>query len=714
MGGQQSNPYADQSEPLIEEEGGSGGQAETSGAGSGATAGAATGSATGWILGFMLAVALVLAIAAFVGSVMLWTQWNKINELETECNAFKVNEFSNARQFPDVTDLGWNSWSRDRRASRYNPHISADTGDIYAARGACAGGLTGFNVSTEVGISTTISISHELGLLFAVTWGDQDGTNSRLIAFDSDCTIVWSQLMSDLAAETGVGGTDGNTGVTNPFTTSRTTPTIVTNRTGGINLIIADMGTTAYYNNSFCTNNVSDLCGARVYSVEALTGQLLWRTLVRETSPIAGYNHQSDIITSSPAISGRAAYFGMSSSQSGDVIRTGILNFYGRYFSIDINNGDILNIARTTSDAQIVAGNYGSSVWDSSPPIDIKGQRIFFGTSNNYNYSESVIACLQAGHSRKFCMEDGIVDDSMFGVSMINFERQWIESPFGVDAWQTACIAPYPLNATCPALHGPDYDFGSGCNVIENECGQRFVICLQKSGILWSFDADTGENEWRTYVGPGSYLINCWGTAFDGQNIYLSIGNHNNQNYLLKDGTLRCDAFWAAVNAWTGQIVWTTAVPCSRSSADCLALNGNVAITPDSFLEGIIEPQYLNFSDRYPIKMAPAADCYTGDDVRNDPTLGAATATGGVIVTDNFMFAGDYTGHMNVFAKDNGHIIKKLDRCETGIIYGSASIGIMPTGEQILTWGCGYGRVAFGFPLFAAGNQIKMLTIPSN
>jgi hypothetical protein len=689
-------------------------EASTSGAATGAAAGAGTGAAwTGFALGTVLFIAFIFSIAALVGSIMLWSQWSKIESLETECNVQKVDQFSNTRQFPDVTDLGWNSWSRDRRSSRFNPHISAGTAQIVSARGACAGGLTDFNISTDVGISTTISISHDLGLFFAVSWGNQDGTNGRIFAYDSDCVVVWNKTITELAEEVGVGGTDGSVGVTNPYAVSRTTPTIVTNRTGGINLIFADLGTTALYNNSLCTVNVSDLCGARVYSVEAATGQLLWRTLVRETSPISGYNHQSDIITSSPTISGDNAYFGMSSSQSGSVTSTGILSFYGRYFSIDINTGAITDIQRTTSDAQIDAGNYGSSVWESAPPIDIKGQRIFFGTSNNYNYSASVLACLQAGNSRRFCMEEGIVDDTVFGVSMIDFQRQWTQSPYGVDAWNTGCLGVDPLSV-CPDEHGPDYDFGVGCNVIENECGQRFVVCLQKSGVLYSFDADTGVIQWKKYVGTGSYLIPCWGTAFDGKNIYMSIGNTNNMNYLLKDGTLRCDGFWAAVNAWTGELEWTTAVPCSRSSAECLALHGGVAITPDPFLEGIIEPQYLNYSDRYPIKMAPAANCYTGDDIRNNATAGSASATGGVIVTNKLMFAGDFTGHMNVFSKSNGHIIRVLDRCDEGIIYGSASIGVMPDGEQILTWGCGYGRVNFGFPLSAAGNQIKMMTIPSN
>jgi hypothetical protein len=688
----------------------------------GATAGAATGTAAGLSTGatagmILLSIVLgVFAVIGFIGAVMLWSQWSALMDLEGECNVNAVDKYTITRQFPDVTNPGWPTWSRDRQSSRYNPHISADTSQIMSIRGACAGGLNSFNVSTDVGISTTNTISYELGLIFSVTWGYQNGTGSLVLAYDPNCTIVWQHLASDYASQTGVGGNDGNVGVTNPYTTVRTSPTIVTNRTGGINLIFGDLGTTKLYNNSWCTNNVTT-CGARVYLVEALTGTLLARTLVTEgADAYNNYNRQSDIITSSPQINADSAYFGMSSSQSGDVVRTGIINFYGRYFEIDINNLAILNIVRTTSDAQIAAGNFGSSVWDSSPPIDIKGKQIFFGTSNNYNYSESVIACLLAGHSRLYCAEDGINDDSFMAVSTVNFERKWINSPLGVDAWQTACVLPYPLNVTCPQEHGPDYDFGTGCTVVENECGQRYVVCLEKSGVLWSWEVDTGALKWRRYVGPGSYLVPNWGPSYDGENIYISIGNKNNVNFLMKDGTLRCDGFWAAVNAFTGKLAWTTAVPCSRSSADCIALN-NGTIAADPFLLDTIPLADLLYLDRYPIKEGPALTCYgdPADDFRNDVLAGAASASGGIITTHNFMFAGDYTGHMNIFDKRNGHIIKKLTRCDQGIIYGSASIGIIQsTGQQILTYGCGYGRVDFGFPLAAKGNQIMTFTIPSN
>ncbi len=698
--GQPSVPGRDTRPLLTPDEEAATGTRNAGSAGSGATTGIAT-------------TALVLAIVALVGAIMLWTQWSAIMDINDACSVTAVDQYSISRQFPDVTDLGWNTWSRDRQSSRYNPHISAGNSQIASITGACAGGLPGFNVSTDVGISTTITISYELGMLFAVTWGNQDKTNSRIIAFLPDCTIVWNKTITELAAQTGVGGNDGDIGVTNPFAASRTSPTIVTNRTGGINLIFADLGTTNLYNDSFCTNNVTT-CGARVYSVEALDGDLLWRTHVLEGTPITGYNHQSDMITSSPNIDGNVAYFGMSSSQSGSVTTTGILSFYGRYFTIDINNGAILNIQRTNTEAQITAGNYGASVWESAPPIDIKGQRVFFGTSNLYNYSAAVVACLVADNDRRYCMPDGVIDDSVFSVSTDTFNRQWINSPYGVDAWNTACLAGTAF--PCPAESGPDYDFGTGCNVIENECGQRYVVCLQKSGILFAWDADTGVEKYRTYIGPGSYLIPCWGTAFDGQNIYLSMGNRLNTNFLMLDGTLRCDGFWAAVNAWTGEIKWMTAVPCSRSSADCYALNGNTAITPDAYLVGIIDPLFLDYSDRAAIRYAPAINCYgtAAEDVRNDPTEGAAAASGGIMVTSGHMFAGDYTGHMNVFDKQYGHIIKVLDRCTQGIIYGSASVGVVPDGEQILTWGCGYGRVDFGFPITAQGNEIKMMTIPTN
>jgi len=46
----------------------------------------------------------------------------------------------------------------------------------------------------------------------------------------------------------------------------------------------------------------------------------------------------------------------------------------------------------------------------------------------------------------------------------------------------------------------------------------------QKSGIFWALNPDNGNIVWSTPVGPGASLGGIeWGTATDGQRIYVAI-----------------------------------------------------------------------------------------------------------------------------------------------------------------------------------------------
>ena len=667
----------------------------------------------------VLALLLALGIIGTIGAAMLWSKWSQIDNLPYECSAKEANSFNLKKRFPDTVRSDWGSWSRDINSVRYNPHVKVSSNSLKSARGSCANRIATVNNSGTVGVSTTITQNYELNMVFFCNWGNYSNMMATCYGLNmsDNCAVVWSRTVQSWGVETDISGNDAD-GVDNPYALVRTSMVVVQNRTGGINLVFGDLGTSELYNSSTCTsldNASTPVCGARVYSAEASTGKLLWRTLVIEPQPYNDYNRQSDLITSSPKVVGNSAFFGMSSSQSGDLSTTGIIDFYGRYFEIDINDGAILNIARTTSDAQLDAGNFGTSIWGSDPPVDLVSQRVIFGTSNNYNYSQAVLDCLLAGHDRLYCLEEGIINDSVFAVSTVDFGRQWINSPYGVDAWNTACIG-VGDPSYCPDDHGPDYDFGIGCIVIENECGQRYAVCLQKSGIIYSYEIDTGKLKWKTYAGPGGYLVPSWGLSFDGQDVFFSIVNHNYRSYLTMDGTLRCDGMWVSVNAWTGKVNWVEPVPCSRSSDDCALLNG-LTVEPDPYLVGYFPNSTLSFADRSStIKYASQATCY-GDasaDFRNDPTAGSAAANGGTIVTDKYMFAGAYTGYMYAFEKKNGHIAKTFERCDTGIIYGSASIALLSNGEQILAWGCGYGRVTFGFPAEAGSNEVKFVTLPSD
>lgn len=649
----------------------------------------------------------VLGLAAFI---QINTKWDDIKSIHQECKPQKVNEFMLTERIFDTKRTDWPSWSKTLQGSRYNPHVKVSSHSVRRWQNICGNGTRAYAIlNTEQGVSTTITSSYDLNMFFAATWPYFNGTGARLYGFNATtCDVIWEITAQSLGIDT-VPGNDA-AGVDNPEAAVRTSLTVFTNRTGGINVIFGDLGTTKLYNTTASCIN-STVCGARIYSLEGSTGKLLWRTLVVEPSPITGYFRQSDIITSSPTVIGSEAIFGVSSTQSGDVTTSGSLDFYGRYFSIDINDGSILWIHRTNSDAQIAAGNYGSAAWGSNPPYDYESQQLFFGTGNLYNYSLSVLSCLQTGHTRQYCTEEGIINDSVFGLRINNDgQRSWIFSPIGVDAWVTACLSD-PVGTYCPAEYGPDYDFGTGGVIIENQCGQRFLIALSKSGILYSFDVDTRDIKWATYIAPGSSLVPSWGMSFDGEKIYFSIGNFGKRSFLMLDGTLRCDGVWVAVDAWSGRIEWMTSAPCSRASEDC----PSQVPFYDTDLVGLISEDQLTYADRKPQKAGAAAPCYgtASEDIRNAPNVGA-TISGGVITTRNLMFGGSYTGYMHVFNKENGKIIYDLPRCTTGIIYGSASISLLQDNNQILTWGCGYGRIDLGFPQSYGSNETMIVRLPYN
>jgi len=85
----------------------------------------------------------------------------------------------------------------------------------------------------------------------------------------------------------------------------------------------------------------------------------------------------------------------------------------------------------------------------------------------------------------------------------------------------------------------------------------------QKSGIYWALDPDNGNIVWSTLVGPGSSLGGIeWGTATDGQRIYVAIANRFHLPYTLApSGQQITWGAWSALDVATGNILWQTADP---------------------------------------------------------------------------------------------------------------------------------------------------------
>src|SRR4029077_12900474 len=89
----------------------------------------------------------------------------------------------------------------------------------------------------------------------------------------------------------------------------------------------------------------------------------------------------------------------------------------------------------------------------------------------------------------------------------------------------------------------------------------------EKSGVYVLLDAKTGAFVWNTLVGPGGDQGGFeWGTAYDGNRIYVSITNQHHIPYkLTENGTLTnttvTGGSWAALDPESGEILWQTADP---------------------------------------------------------------------------------------------------------------------------------------------------------
>ncbi|HEX2865022.1 MAG TPA: PQQ-binding-like beta-propeller repeat protein, partial [Deinococcales bacterium] len=152
---------------------------------------------------------------------------------------------------------------------------------------------------------------------------------------------------------------------------------------------------------------------------------------------------------------------------------------------------------------------------------------------------------------------------------------KWAKAAMSTDNWNVACI--FGDISNCPQGAGPDFDFGAGPNLFsisDGNGGTRKVIGAgQKSGEYWLLDAATGSVLWTTQVGPGSSLGGIeWGTATDGQRIYVAISNLYGIPYAA--GTA---GSFAALDPATGAILWQTPDP-----------NGRIDIGPVSVSNGVV------------------------------------------------------------------------------------------------------------------------------
>jgi polyvinyl alcohol dehydrogenase (cytochrome) len=374
--------------------------------------------------------------------------------------------------------------------------------------------------------------------------------------------------------------------------------------------------------------------GARVIAVNRLTGALIWSTLV-ESFPAA-------FITGSPVIHNGVVYVGVTSNEEKIAATTGYpcCAFSGSIVALNLASGAILWQTYLAP-----SGYSGAGVWGSTPIIDAARNSIYVGTGNNYSVPPAVTTCYANNQNNPLCAASNDYFDSVVAIGLTKGKIKWATRTLNYDSWNVSCYAG-PGVGNCPSPDGPDYDFGSGPNML----GPNLLGIGQKSGKYWALDPDNGSVVWQTQVGPPGII---WGTAFDGTSIYVPIANSQSIGYALQPGgALVNGGSWAALNPINGQIIWQTATPGACSPAVSGYEQGCRALGPASVANGVVFVGSMDVNPQNPTMFALSA--VTGE-VLWSYAAGSSVFAAPAISTNSVYWGSGYsraggTGNNKLFA----------------------------------------------------------------
>ncbi len=316
---------------------------------------------------------------------------------------------------------------------------------------------------------------------------------------------------------------------------------------------------------------------------DSIYEKLIWKTKL-DLHPYA-------VITQSPTIYGNRVYVGVSSTE--EVAETAAVDpdypcctFRGSMTAVDLNTGKLLWKTYTVPENYGQSDGYsGGAVWGSTPAIDPKRNLVYIGTGNNYNVPERVKDCIaslssQTAPDQSQCLDPNNYIDAIMALDLDTGTIKWANKLQGFDTWTLACLSGSLSN--CPNPKGPDYDFAQAPMLFTVKDGGKsrdLVGAGQKSGVFWALERDTGKVVWSRIVGPGGVFGGMqWGSATDGQQIYVAISNSGLEPYTLDpSGETINGGSWSALDAATGKIIWQTADPAgARDFAPMTVANGVV------------------------------------------------------------------------------------------------------------------------------------------
>ncbi len=316
---------------------------------------------------------------------------------------------------------------------------------------------------------------------------------------------------------------------------------------------------------------------ARLYAVDALSGELVWSLRADE--------HPSATLTGTPALAGDHVFVPVSSLE---VIAAAdpayeCCTFRGKVMKVEVASGAIVwqhytipsppaEVGRTRVGTRVLAPS-GAPTW-TSPAVDRERNRIYIGTGENYSSPP----------------DDN--SDAILAIDMTTGERVWQRQSTAGDAWNVACMM--ADNPNCPPEDGPDFDHGSSMILVDLPGGDSVLTVGHKDGTIFGLDPDEGGALlWATRVGRGSIQGGVhFGMAVGGTTVYAPI-NDMNDTY---DGSPldpdKARPGVHAIDAATGEVLWSHVQPdvCPDTLQYCdPGVSAPVTATPDAVFAGHLD-----------------------------------------------------------------------------------------------------------------------------
>jgi polyvinyl alcohol dehydrogenase (cytochrome) len=277
---------------------------------------------------------------------------------------------------------------------------------------------------------------------------------------------------------------------------------------------------------------------AKVYAIDAHTGELIWSRKVDQHSAAIGTAslkyHQGIIYVPLAGLPEEALANHRNDYEC--------CSFRGSITALDASTGQEIwktytlpepELVKVLPDGRELRGPAGASVWN-TPSVDEKRGLLYFATGNAYAEPEAPTS------------------NAILAVELATGKLVWYHQTLAADIWSGGCepgLGGKKDNPGCYIPVGPDFDFSASPILTKLPSGKDIIIATQKSGQGWAFDPDNeGALLWMYRWGVGAAAGGVYGASVDEKNAYFAVADQRTK----APGGLH------AVDLKTGERAWFT------------------------------------------------------------------------------------------------------------------------------------------------------------